>query len=64
MKEEFMECDTCRAKPGTPILCDGCLHNRAAIESLNKRPPVSRHWELRPVKHEWDGSGISNEEIL
>ena len=25
---EFVECDTCRAKPGTPVLCRGCLTNR------------------------------------
>lgn len=31
---EFMECDTCRAKPGSPILCSGCLHNRDAIKKL------------------------------
>lgn len=30
---EFIECDTCRAKPGHPKLCKGCLHNRAAISS-------------------------------
>lgn len=29
---EFMECDTCRAKSGSPYLCQGCLHNRAIIE--------------------------------
>jgi len=29
----LMECDTCRAKPGTP-LCRGCLHNREMVESL------------------------------
>lgn len=27
----FMECDTCRAKPGTPLLCCGCLTNRTLI---------------------------------
>ncbi len=31
---EFMECDACRAKPGTIVLCQGCLHNRAAISRL------------------------------
>lgn len=30
----FMECDTCRAKPGTPPLCAGCLHNRSVIGGL------------------------------
>lgn len=31
---DFIECDTCRAKPGMPILCNGCLHNRNLIEDL------------------------------
>ena len=31
---DFMECDTCRAKPGTPELCEGCRNNRALICSL------------------------------
>lgn len=25
------ECDTCRVKPGSPILCQGCLNNRDSI---------------------------------
>lgn len=28
---EFHECETCAAKPGSPVLCAGCLHNRAVI---------------------------------
>jgi hypothetical protein len=31
---QFVECDACRAKPGTPALCAGCLHNRTAIAHL------------------------------
>lgn len=34
---EFMECDTCRAKPGSPALCRGCLHNRQVIEELSNK---------------------------
>ena len=34
IKEDFVECETCRAKPGSPILCDSCLHNRALISAL------------------------------
>ena len=30
----FMECDTCRRKPGSPTLCAGCLHNRKHIKAL------------------------------
>ncbi len=33
---EFQECNTCKAKSGTPILCSGCLHNRALIEELKE----------------------------
>ena len=32
----FIECDTCKAKPGHPILCDGCLENRVTIEAMQK----------------------------
>jgi len=35
-KDEFIECDTCRAKPGMPILCWGCLHNRDLITKLRR----------------------------
>ena len=35
--KEFLECDTCRAKPGSPDLCKGCLHNRALIEKLTNK---------------------------
>lgn len=33
---DFMECDSCRAKPGSPLLCKGCLHNRNVISKLIK----------------------------
>ena len=36
--DDFTECDTCRAKPGTPALCAGCLHNRALIGRLKDAP--------------------------
>lgn len=36
-KEEFIECDTCRAKPGSPTLCKGCLHNRGTISRLTEK---------------------------
>ncbi len=40
MAHEFVECDSCRAKPGTPVLCNGCLRNRATIEALKPSAPV------------------------
>lgn len=44
----FKECDTCRAKPGTPILCEGCLHNREALYRAQERMAelLSLHTEL------------------
>ena len=33
---EFIECDTCKVKPGSPTLCAGCLNNRQAISALSK----------------------------
>lgn len=32
----FIECDTCRAKSGSPTLCRGCLHNREVIEAFRR----------------------------
>ncbi len=31
---KFKECCTCRAKTGTPVLCNACLHNRQVIQIL------------------------------
>jgi hypothetical protein len=32
----FTACDTCRAKPGSPPLCVGCLRNLMVIGSFNQ----------------------------
>lgn len=29
----FQECATCAAQPGSPTLCESCLHNRAALDA-------------------------------
>ena len=34
---EFKECAECSAKPGSPTLCDSCLHNRSTINKLNNQ---------------------------
>ena len=34
--KSFIECDTRRVKSGSPILCNGCLHNRRVIELYKK----------------------------
>jgi hypothetical protein len=31
---DFVECDACAAKTGSPTLCNGCLHNRVAAAKL------------------------------
>jgi hypothetical protein len=33
---EFVECDSCRAKQGTTVLCSGCLHNRRVIAEFRQ----------------------------
>lgn len=30
-----MECASCAAKPGSPVLCPACLHNRGLIADLS-----------------------------
>jgi hypothetical protein len=37
MSIEFMECAACAAKPGSPALCEACLHNRKIVSELNHR---------------------------
>lgn len=34
LKDDFIECDVCRSKPGSPILCYGCLCNKQLISAL------------------------------
>ena len=34
---EYKECDTCSAKPGSPLLCSGCLNNRTIIQDLTTK---------------------------
>ena len=37
IKMEFVECATCRAKTGSPVLCPSCLANRTVISSLQEK---------------------------
>ena len=34
---EFIECDSCRKRPVTNTLCEGCQHNQNAILTLRDR---------------------------
>jgi len=33
---EFKECSVCAKKPGSPVLCPSCLHNRQLIQEYQK----------------------------
>lgn len=45
---KFTECDACSAKPGSPTLCLGCLHNRNVIERLRDFPEIHYWWTGEP----------------
>ncbi len=34
---QFIECETCKAKPGSPELCASCLNNRSVIDKLKNQ---------------------------
>ena len=50
----FIECDACRAKPDSPLLCEGCQHNREVIGYLLARYRTITLEELRRLCHEYD----------
>ncbi len=39
---EFVECSVCAAKPGMPVMCPSCLHNRTAISKLTPPPSEAK----------------------
>lgn len=69
---EFMECDSCRGKSGTPTLCRGCLHNREVISKFAqvcKENEISLKEVVRPtiaermtkLDHQWEDMILSLE---
>jgi hypothetical protein len=44
----IVECDECRAKPGSPTLCKGCLANRATVAetATEIRKAVDAIWHV------------------
>jgi len=38
--DQFVECPECAGKPGSPTLCNVCLHNRGALGVLGDRITV------------------------
>ena len=44
---DFVECDICKAKPGTPRLCNGCVENRKTIADLETEVDnLKRHRDI------------------
>lgn len=50
-KNEFMKCDGCRIKPGSPILCAGCLNNRMVIHDMLEASRRKEREVLEEFKH-------------
>lgn len=50
---EFKECTVCVNKPGTPILCPTCLHNREVISVLKNK--INKHTSDLDKVHVIDG---------
>ena len=42
----FRECDACAAKPGSPPLCEPCIHNRNLVDELREAIVNERSWAL------------------
>lgn len=40
----FIECEACRSKPGSPVLCEECLRRRMAFEATMNES--KDHWLL------------------
>lgn len=49
---EFKECASCAVKPGSPYLCESCLHNRTAINLMKAQ--LEREGQTQ------DGVGTAN----
>lgn len=64
-KCEFMECDTCRVKPGSPYLCNGCLHNRDLIQKLCPNQTGSVYEKIKKQTDEFVATwGKETERVL
>jgi hypothetical protein len=42
MELKFTECDACKGKPGSPLLCRGCVQNRAVISYLIEKSGITK----------------------
>lgn len=55
---DFVECDTCAAKPGSPSLCAGCLANRHIITLLKKEISRGRSSQVVDLRQFKSGVGV------
>lgn len=66
-KDPWKPCDTCAAKPGSPVLCKGCLWNRTISGRMAARLNISAE-SLYPLVRELLGAiwknGISHESVM
>lgn len=62
-REEFWECEDCSAKPGTPVLCKGCLHNRAAISELKRLLTLLRE-EVESAWDSLDANWVTHQQLI
>ena len=48
-REEFVECPSCREKPGTPVLCPDCIARRDRLdipEEMNEPEKIGRMYNV------------------
>lgn len=59
---EFVECDACAIKPGSPTLCAGCQANRYRIYTLDapeaRKPPKPTHHQRAALQLAASGHGV------
>ena len=51
--DDFMECDDCQSKTGSPVLCGGCLVNRGLISQLKTENEELRE-ENKALRENWE----------
>lgn len=55
IESEFAECDECRVKPGSPILCNDCYTRRRTHEKFGAcRPPRVCSPEVQAIARQHD----------
>lgn len=55
---KFQECDSCIVKPGSPDLCNGCIHNRKVISQFQSQLDAQKAKFLKAVEGMKDTYGF------